>query len=149
MSRNSRVRDRGYVSSHVSIAAATYDEFTLDYLVVAGGGGWWWLANGGGGGAGGLRSTVTATLVAVELEWWQLFAETPLTIVTVVSYTVTVGAGGAENTGGGVGSTGGGSTFSSVTATGGTGASGTIGGSSNTFSAITADGYKRCWWFGC
>jgi hypothetical protein len=38
MSRNSRVRDRGYVSSHVSIAAATYDEFTLDYLVVAGGG---------------------------------------------------------------------------------------------------------------
>jgi hypothetical protein len=25
MSRNSRVRDRGYVSSHVSIAAATYD----------------------------------------------------------------------------------------------------------------------------
>jgi hypothetical protein len=39
MSRNSRVRDRGYVSSHVSIAAATYSEFTLDYLVVAGGGG--------------------------------------------------------------------------------------------------------------
>jgi hypothetical protein len=58
MSRNSRVRDRGYVSSQVSIAAATQDnEFTVDYLVVAGGGGggfmnstiwfskwsaWWW-----------------------------------------------------------------------------------------------------------
>ena len=45
MSRNSRVRDRGYVSSQVSISAATQDEFTLDYLVVAGGG-------GGAGGSG-------------------------------------------------------------------------------------------------
>jgi hypothetical protein len=42
MSRNSRVRDRGYVSSHVSIAAATYDNtVSVDYLVVAG---WWWFA---------------------------------------------------------------------------------------------------------
>jgi hypothetical protein len=33
MSRNSRVRDRGYVSSHVSIAAATY-EFTCELLII-------------------------------------------------------------------------------------------------------------------
>ena len=40
MSRNSRVRDRGYISSQVSISAATYDNtVSVDYLVVAGGGG--------------------------------------------------------------------------------------------------------------
>ena len=75
MSRNSRVRDRGYISSHVSIPAATYDNFiAVDYLVVAGGagggGGGEYASHrtGAGGGAGGMRSTVTATGGSGSLE---------------------------------------------------------------------------------
>ena len=50
MSRNSRVRDRGYISSHVSIPATTYSlPVVVDYLVVAGGGAGGWGYAGGGG----------------------------------------------------------------------------------------------------
>jgi hypothetical protein len=60
---------------------------TVDYLVVAGG------ASGaghqgGGGGAGGLRCTTTATGGGGSLE-------SPLSLTNGVSYTVTIGAGGA------------------------------------------------------
>ena len=65
----------------------------VDYLVVAGGaggGGW----GGGAGGAGGLRNTF-----ASEASGGGSASQTQIT-ATVISYTVTVGAGGAGVTGG-------------------------------------------------
>jgi len=81
---------------------------SVDYLVVAGGGGGGMgsahgKCSGGGGGAGGM---LTGTL----------------SVTPSSSYTVTVGDGGAGNTN--VGSDGGDSVFSSITATGGGGGGG-------------------------
>jgi hypothetical protein len=98
---------------------------TADYLVIAGGGG---SANpyinasdvgGGGGGAGGLRSTVTATGGGGSLE-------SALSLTANTAYTVTVGAGGAGNSGVDQGGQGGnssiaGSGLTTVTSTGGGG----------------------------
>lgn len=78
---------------------------TCDYLVVAGGGGgagWY----GGGGGAGGLRSTVGSTGGLGTLE-------SPISVSSGTSYTITVGAGGPSQT------QGSNSVFSTITATGG------------------------------
>ena len=126
MSRNRRSRDRGYISGNRIIAAPTYDEVLFNYLVVAGGGGGG--RSGGGGGAGGLRSTVTTTGGGGTLE-------TPITLLTSNSYSVTVGAGGAgNNVDGSFGNTGSDSVFSSIVSTGGGGggsysSNGQIGGS--------------------
>ena len=126
MSRGRRSRDRGYISGNRIIAAPTYDEVLFNYLVVAGGGGGG--RSGGGGGAGGLRSTVTTTGGGGTLE-------TPITLLTSNSYSVTVGAGGAgNNVDGSFGNTGSDSVFSSIVSTGGGGggsysSNGQIGGS--------------------
>jgi hypothetical protein len=84
---------------------------TCDYLVVAGGGSGG-SGQAGGGGAGGLRSTVTATGGLGTLE-------TPLSLLSNTSYTVTIGAGGAARTGDGNGSPGTNSVFATITSTGG------------------------------
>jgi len=91
MARGRRSRDRGYISGNRTIAAPTYAEVLVNYLVVGGGGGGA-VNSAGGGGAGGLRSTVTATGGGGTLE-------TALTISTGTAFTVTVGAGGAGATG--------------------------------------------------
>ena len=78
---------------------------TADYLVIAGGGGGGGATNtgsnraGGGGGAGGLRSTVTATGRGGSLE-------TPVTLNSGTTYTITVGSGGARGTTSATGSNG-------------------------------------------
>ena len=93
---------------------------SIDYLVVAGGGaGAIW--QGGGGGAGGLRSTVTATGGGGTLE-------TALAVTPGVSYTVTVGAGGAVGSPnvyiqGAKASNGSNSVFATITSNGGGGGS--------------------------
>jgi len=90
---------------------------TCDYLVVAGGGGG---ANpfinsstigGGGGGAGGYRTTVGTAGGGGS-------AETPLSL-TAISYAITVGGGGAGNSGVDQGGTGTNSVFSTITSNGG------------------------------
>ena len=113
MSRGRRSRDRGYISGNRVTSAPTYDEVIVNYLVVAGGGGGG--RSGGGGGAGGLRSTVTTTGGGGTLE-------TPITLLTSNSYSVTVGAGGAgNNVDGSFGDTGSNSVFSSIVSIGGGG----------------------------
>ena len=74
---------------------------TVEYLVVAGGGSGGGTDGGGGGGAGGYR---TATGFAVS-------SGTPIT--------VTVGAGGIQRIGSGIGNKGGDSVFGTITSTGG------------------------------
>lgn len=94
--------------------------FELEYLVVAGGGGGGGTpapnsSGGGGGGAGGFRTG------------------TGLSVAAGTNYTVTVGSGGAGQTGGG--SNGTNSIFSSITSTGGGG-----GGSQSPFVAAASGG---------
>jgi len=69
------------------LSAADKTKVVADYLVVAGGGGGGANA-GGGGGAGGLRSTVTATGGGGSLE-------SAITLSTLNTYSITVGAGGS------------------------------------------------------
>jgi len=84
-----------------------------DYLVVAGGGSGANAGTGGaGGGAGGLRSTVGATGGGGSLE-------SPLSLLSATSYTVTVGAGGAQPTYTNNGNNGSNSTFATIVSTGG------------------------------
>ena len=101
---------------------------TADYLVIAGGGGGgrenYSTGIGGGGGAGGLRSTVGATGGGGSLE-------SALSLTANTNYTVTIGAGGAARTTGGVGNNGSNSVFATITSTGGGGGAG--GTSGNTF----------------
>ena len=124
MSRSRRSRDRGYISGNRIIAAPTYDEVIVNYLVIAGGGAGG-DSQGGGGGAGGYRNSVIG-----ELTGGGGSAETPLTLVTSLTYTVTVGAGGAAGTGTGTvpsylrGNNGSNSVFHSITSTGGGGGGG-------------------------
>lgn len=99
---------------HTFGASGTFtpqQSLTVDYLVIAGGGGGG--NNHGGGGAGGLRSTVTVTGGGGSLE-------SPLSL-TAQAYTVTVGAGGVGQTYANRSSvtSGGNSTFSTITSTGG------------------------------
>ena len=77
-----------------------------DCLVVAGGGGGSYL---GGGGGGGYRTSVGGT---------------PMSISSNISYTVTVGAGGAKTTSGANAFSGTNSSFNSITSTGGGGGGG-------------------------
>ena len=107
---------------HTFAASGTFtpkQALTVDYVVVAGGGGG---ANpyinsstigGGGGGAGGYRTTVGTSGGGGS-------AETPLSL-TATGYTVTIGAGGAGNTGVDQGGTGSNSVFSTITSSGGGG----------------------------
>lgn len=78
------------------------ETLTVEYLVIGGGGGGW----GGGGGAGGYRCSVSG-----ESSGGGASAESALNLVSGVSYTVTVGAGGASQA---IGTN---SVFGSVTST--------------------------------
>ena len=124
-------RSLGYVSSQVVISATTLGVTpTVEYLIIAGGGG----GSNGGGAAGNYKCSVTG-----ESTGGGGSAEAKAVVSPNVAYTVTVGAGGAFIRNGCVASTGGSSVFDQITATGGTGASSTTGGSSNTFSAAVGD----------
>ena len=76
----------------------------VEYLVVAGGAG----TGAGGGGAGGYRSSVTG-----ESSGGGASAEAKLSLASGTAYTVTIGAGGANETNGGN------TTFGSITSLGG------------------------------
>ena len=94
---------------------------TVDYLVVAGGGG----SGGGGGGAGGYRESKCATTSGC---WTAspLASATSLP-VSVTTYPITVGAGGAAKTGSpypSPGNNGTSSIFSTITSSGGGGSGG-------------------------
>jgi hypothetical protein len=124
----------------LALSASTFTFFNLgggsptvpsavSYLVVAGGGGGGntdaSVFIGGGGGAGGLRSTVTATGGGGTLE-------TAFAATSGVTYTITIGAGGASNTAG-VDSSVAGTGLTTITSVGGGRGAGTnaasIGGS--------------------
>lgn len=100
--------------------------YTVEYLVVAGGG-----AGGnnhaGGGGGGGYRLSV-----AGESSGGNTSAESPVSVVPGVSYSIVVGAGGTASGGGASNNTNGGlSTFGAITSLGG-GAGGNRNDSANT-----------------
>jgi hypothetical protein len=93
---------------HTFTASGTFTPTTnlsnVDYLVVAGGAG----TGAGGGGAGGYRSSVTG-----ESSGGGASAEAKLSLASGTAYTVTIGAGGANETNGGN------TTFGSITSLGG------------------------------
>jgi len=103
---------------HTFLTSGTFTPqvgLTCEYLVVAGGGGGGYNG-GGGGGAGGYRSSVSG-----ESSGGGASAETPLSVVSGVPITVTVGAGGAgaPTSIGAAGTTGNNSIFSTITSAGG------------------------------
>ena len=136
----------------IALSASTFTFFpsggavnpsTVEYLVIGGGGGGGGAtpsSTGGGGGAGGYRNSVSG-----ETTGGGGASETPITITTGVVYTITVGAGGAANSGAsgsvGVASsiagtgistiTGDGGGFGGCAAAGGAGGSGGGGGGDN------------------
>jgi len=81
---------------------------SADYLVVAGGGSGGKWGPGGGGGAGGYRTSAGTSGGGAT-------AEAKITLSTLNTYTITVGAGGAAR------SNGSDSVFSTITSTGGGG----------------------------
>ena len=109
----------------VSSASATAAENIVSYLVVAGGGGGG-KHQAGGGGAGGfreLKSPVTP-YTASPLDG---YPSSPNRVtITAQAYPITVGGGGAKGVGNcsGTGSSGGVSTFSTITSAGGGGGGG-------------------------
>ena len=112
----------------------------VEYLVIAGGdaGG----SLGGGGGAGGYRSSVSG-----ETSGRNTSAESPLTLATGTSYTVTVGGGGAtSNSYSTNGSAGSSSTFSTVTSAGGGGGQSRGGGTTSSQNGGSGGGSTD--WFG-
>jgi len=94
----------------VSNAGNPIGSTTIDYLVVAGGGGGG-SGLGGGGGAGGYRTNFPSSCAGIP--------------VSVTSYPITVGGGGALGApDGGPGNNGSDSVFSTITSTGGGGSRG-------------------------
>ena len=87
----------------------------VDYLVVAGGGGGG-AAIGGGGGGGGFREGKSSPAPIYSAS--PIVAPAGLT-VTATTYPITVGGGGAGNTGACTSSNGGDSVFSTITSAGG------------------------------
>jgi hypothetical protein len=97
-------------SNSITVANA----FTVDFLVLAGGAG----GAGGGGGAGGYRTSVGTSGRGSA-------AESALSLVSGVNYSVTVGGGGALGSNISLyGGTGGNSTFATITSSGGGGGGG-------------------------
>jgi hypothetical protein len=91
--------------------------YTVEYLVIAGGGAGGGNGGGGGGG-GGYRSSVSG-----ESSGGGASAESPTSVTTGGSYTVTIGAGGAVlSTGSNFSAAGSNSAFGSITSAGGGGA---------------------------
>jgi len=109
----------------VSAASTTAAENIVSYLVIAGGGGGG-KHQAGGGGAGGYRElkSPTTPYTASPLDGYPS-APNRVT-VTAQAYPITVGNGGAAGTAtcAGTGSTGGVSTFSTITSAGGGGGGG-------------------------
>ncbi len=92
----------------------TAGPLSVEYLVIAGGGGGGSFASGGG--AGGYRSSAPGVLSGRNSS-----AESPLTLSNG-NYTVTIGGGGPKSTSDGVpGTSGGNSTFHTITSIGGGG----------------------------
>jgi len=93
--------------------------YTVEYLIVAGGAGGGGSTEGhqgGGGGAGGYRSSVIG-----ESSGGGSSAESVYTLTSGISYTVTIGSGGAGSPIGSRGVSGGDSVFGSITSVGGGG----------------------------
>jgi len=95
-------------------------QFEVSSLVIAGGGGGARSVSGpaygnaGGGGAGGYRNSY-----ATESSGANSSTETPLTLTTGVSYSVTIGGGGSKGISGTFPNNGSNSIFSTITSTGG------------------------------
>jgi hypothetical protein len=110
---------------HVFSTSGTFTptaNITCEYLVVAGGGSGGGNTYSGGGGAGGYRSSVSG-----ESSGGGGSAESALSLLSGTGYTVTIGAGGAAQTGSFTrGNSGSNSVFSTITATGGGGGGGYI-----------------------
>lgn len=110
----------------------------LEYLVIAGGGGGGGNIYAGGGGAGGYRSSVTS-----EASGGGASAESVFTFDLATNYTITVGAGGSDDSSGSnsvfntVTSIGGGSGGSENNDSGGNGGSGGGGAGNNNLSTNT------------
>jgi hypothetical protein len=98
----------GSIKNNAWPSPAVAATFSLDFLVIAGGGGGGTpgASYGGGGGAGGFRTSAGTS-------GGNSAAETALSISTITSYTVTVGAGGA------IAATGANSVFHTITSSGG------------------------------
>ena len=89
---------------------------TVNFLVIAGGGAGG-TRHGGGGGAGGYRCSMSG-----ETSGGGSSAESPLSLILGINYTVTVGAGGAatgNNYSGVAGNPGENSVFATITSLGG------------------------------
>lgn len=86
------------------------EDMEAEYLVIAGGGG----GAQGAGGAGGYRSSVPG-----ELSGGNSPAEDPISLSAGTAYTVTVGAGGAQETGGNPPGDGNNSVFGTIVSIGG------------------------------
>jgi hypothetical protein len=97
------------------------ENLTTEYLVIAGGGGGGNWGPGGGGGAGGYRCSV-----AGESSGANSSPEATLNLTAFTGYTVTIGAGGAQNTNGNN------TDLSAVTATGGGKGGGSAGNDADT-----------------
>ena len=129
---------QGWVASsgvNEGTASLTIAPYSVDFLVIAGGGGGGYDQNNdigaGGGGAGGYRNSFST-----ETSGGGGSSESSLTFSSGIVYTITVGAGGAGNTGSGtyLGVNGSdslisGSDISTVTSIGGGGGAGASGGS--------------------
>ena len=102
----------GVIQRQFSIQVIAIPTYTVDFLVIAGGGGTSG-SGGGGGGAGGYRNSYST-----ETSGAGSSSEASLTFQADVVYTITVGAGGGENTPG-VNSSIAGSNIATITSTGG------------------------------
>jgi hypothetical protein len=102
----------------VSNAGNPIGSNTVSYIVVAGGGGGG-NNHGGGGGAGGYRESKAANDTYTASPLNATSGPTYNLPVSVQTYPITVGAGGAQMQSGGCGSNGGNSIFSSITSAGG------------------------------
>jgi hypothetical protein len=114
------ITESGGYKIHTFTSSGTFEITSgsgdIEFLVIAGGGGGSGRDIGGGGGAGGYRCSVSG-----ESSGGGGSAETALTLGKG-TYTVTVGAGGAGGTDGGVASQGNDSVFATITSVGGGGA---------------------------
>lgn len=127
----------GSTSVSRTFSITSIAEFEIDYLVVGGGGGGGY-DNGGGGGGGGLRSSVDATGGGGS-------AESKFMAAQAVNYSVSVGIGGrgtSDTLGTTVVSSGGSSSFASITALGG-GRGGISSDGGNGISGGSGGGAKR------
>ena len=109
----------------VTAASQTAAENEVSYLVIAGGGGGG-RHQAGGGGAGGFREVKSPTTPYTASPADGYPSAPNRVTVTATSFPITVGGGGAKGVGtcGGIGVTGGVSTFSTITSAGGGGGGG-------------------------